>query len=118
MSQMLICKSKCDLSNYGQLINCSVPIADFLVSSVVNRYFTSPFDDLWLIVRIEEWVLDIKKNLDSIMKLAELSDSMVFWYSDMFEDLDEITTLSELKESILASADVYDPELYLHVLLK
>lgn len=118
MSQLLICKSKFDLSEFGQLIDLTNERASSLMSLVVRRYFNSPYEDLWYIPIVEEWVKDVSKNYKNIMFIAERSDSMVFWYSNMYEDLDEISTLPELKKCILKVANTESPELYMHVIMR
>ena len=101
MSQLLLCSSKYDLSAWGQRIYPEPSLSDTLFDRVVRRYYVS-FDDLWLINTIDEWMSDLKGNIDNIMSLAELSDSMVFWYSDMYEDLDVTDSLSDLRNVIIA----------------
>ena len=113
MSQLLICKSKFDLSRYGQKIESKSNSYNSLINDVVCKYFPESSDDLWYIYVIQDLLADVKNNIDTIMMIAEKSESMVFWYSDMFDELDEITDLISLKNTLL-SVSSEAPELYIH----
>ena len=116
MSQLLLCSSKYDLSDFGQRIDPTSSFSDSVIDCVINRCFKT-YENLWLVNAMDEWMLDLKKTIDKIMSVAERSDAMVFWYSVMYEDLDEINSLTDLRMAIAAAADAPDPELYLHVVL-
>ena len=118
MSQLLICKSKCDLSRYGQKIAPESIISRSLIYDVIRKYFKDPSDDLWYIDTIQDLITDVENNIDTIMKIAESSEAMVFWYSDMFDELDEVDDLISLKNSILNVVSSDAPELYIHAIFE
>lgn len=116
MSQFLVYSSRYDLSAFAQRITPTSSFAGSVIDCVANRYFES-FEDLWLVNTMDEWMLDLRGNIDKIMNIAARSDALIFWYIDMYEELDEVNSLTDLRNAIIAVADDPDPELYLHVVL-
>ena len=100
----MMCKSKFDLSLYGDRLSNLYGINNKLYISVLNKYYREvEYHDIWLIDKIHDYcneVLDCNKFINSelyyvITELYDLCEWIILWYGGEYDNLKEIYSKQE-----------------------